>query len=220
MEIGPEQLWNAGSLIQQVIFAGVLLIIYLIIRFLANADPQSHPGLQNWLQNLHGLFYLQKGTMILLAAPVLGAVFSVLLFGMDSLAGLLQKKDMKLWIRRSDNMLPENTVQRRWALLITLSGSTVEELMFRAFIFTALLPVWNSWIWAALLISAVFSLLHTGIQGFWPSVWIFIISVLLCYLLTAGFSIYTLILIHIGINLTNLFVFPRILGHFQNRNQD
>lgn len=215
IKISPGQLWNSAGLVQQLVLTAGLLIAYIVIRILTQGNPQSYPGMQNWIANLHSLFKVQYYVRDLFAAPFIGASISLLLFGLDSLAGLLQKKEMKTWVHRSDNMLPVNKTQRHWAFLITFSGSAVEEIMFRAFIFTALIPLWDTWIWSALLLSAVFSLLHAGVQGFWSTVWIFLISIVLCFLLTAGYSIYALVLIHISINLMNLFLIPYLLKRIE-----
>jgi membrane protease YdiL (CAAX protease family) len=215
IRIRPEQLWNSTGLLQQAVFSAVLIFSYLGIYLLNDANPGAYPGLDNWLQSLHSLFRLRQGMTLILLAPLIGAALSLLIALLDTAAGLLQKADIHTWIHRTDDLLPDNRRQQYWAFWISLTGSTVEELMFRAFLFTALIPVWNSWVWAALLLSAVFSLLHTGVQGFWSSLWIFFISVLLCYFLVLGFSIYALILIHISINLMNLFGIPYLLKKWE-----
>lgn len=89
--------------------------------------------------------------------------------------------------------------------------------MFRGFIFIAVMNLWGTWIWAALILSALFGFLHAGLQGFWSTLWIFIVSVLLCYFVVLGKSIYFLILLHMIVNITNLFILPLLTKKFRPR---
>ncbi|MDD3095546.1 MAG: CPBP family intramembrane glutamic endopeptidase [Candidatus Neomarinimicrobiota bacterium] len=207
-EVDPKHLWNASGIIQQLLLILIMGIAYFFVRMRISANPGEYPGFENWLQSLHNLFRFPSPPAFLLRAVLIGVGSALLLLGLDTLAGFIRKKALSTWIHRSDCFLPLNREQRNWAIAITLLGSFVEELLFRGFIFSAMLPVWNSWIWAALILSAVFSFLHAALQGFWASLWIFLISVLLCGFVVWGFSIYELALIHISINLMNLFVIP------------
>ena len=211
-EISPRQLWNANGILQQIVFLLIMGLVYFIIRMLVNNAPGQYTGLERWLQFLQGMFRQSRPLQSFLTAPLIGMLAAFLLLGLDTLAGYLMRKELRTWVGRGDFMLPTDKKQRSWAFAITLLGSGVEELLFRGFIFNALLPIWDSWIWAALILSALFAFLHAGLQGFWSSLWIFIVSVLLCGFLVRGFSIYQLALIHISINLMNLFVIPFLLA--------
>lgn len=214
-EISPRQLWNANGILQQFVFLLIMGWVYFIIRMLVHNAPGQYGGLERWLQFLQGMFRLSRQMSAFLTAPLIGIFIAFLLFGLDTLTGYLLKKKLQFWMRRGDFMLPVDKKQRGWALAITFLGSGVEELLFRGFIFNAILPVWDSWIWAALILSALFAFLHAGLQGFWSSLWIFIVSVFLCGLAARGRTIYELTLIHITINLMNLFIIPFLFAKIE-----
>ncbi len=211
LNITPDQLWNIKGIIQQIVMVALMAIIYIVIVNYTGRSPGVHSGLENWLQNLHALFYTNTLLRDMFVAPVMGVAIAGSLFFLDTAVGYILKKNIFNWIHRADYMLPGNKTERNWALRIAIMGSTVEEIMFRGFIFIAIVPIWTSWIWSALLLSAGFGLLHAGVQGFWSTLWIFIISLLLCFFIILGSSIYFVILLHMTINITNMFILPYFL---------
>ncbi len=212
LNITPDQLWNIKGIIQQLVMVALMAIVYMVIIIYTGHSPGLHSGLESWLQNLHALFYTDTLFRDVLIAPVMGVAIAGFLFLLDTAVGYIRKENISNWIHRADYMLPGNKIERNWALGIAIMGSAVEEIMFRGFIFIAIVPIWTSWIWSALLLSAGFSLLHAGIQGFWSTLWIFIISLLLCCFIILGSSIYFVILLHMAINITNMFILPYFLN--------
>jgi len=212
LNIHPEQLWNSMGMIQQAVMATVLLAVYTTIYFIVQRSYVEHPALVNWLDALHKLFSSNAILKDVALGVAAGFVMVLITAVFDILIAVIQKQNISEWIHRIDHLLPETTVQKRWALSISLVGSTIEEIMFRGFIFIALMNVWGHWIWASLIISAVFSLLHAGVQDFWSTVWIFIISMVLCAIIAMGGSIYMVVIIHIMINLSNLFILPLLFS--------
>jgi membrane protease YdiL (CAAX protease family) len=211
LNIRPEQLWNAHSMIQQGVMVIIMAMIYSLVRVMVFSSPGRYTGLEHWLEQLHALFQLNTLPADILLGAAGGFLLAFVLFLLDAGVALVRRKNITLWLHRSDYILPENKLQRKWALTITLVGSAVEELMFRGFIFLAILPLWNTWIWSALLLSAVFSLLHAAVQGFWSTIWIFIASLLLCFFVIYGKSIYYIVLLHAMLNIGNLFILPHVL---------
>jgi membrane protease YdiL (CAAX protease family) len=208
LKISSELLWNKSGMIQQAVMFTLMLIVYVSISIISSRSNVVHTGFENWLQNLQKLFARNTLLHDILFGAITGLVLSIILFVMDAFVAFIVRTDVKEWIHRTDYLLPQTKKQRSWALSITLVGSIQEEIMFRGFIFLAMLPLWSHWIWAALILSGVFSLLHTSVQGFWSTLWIFVISLTLCFFVSQGKSIYFIALVHIMINLTNLFILP------------
>ncbi len=196
------------GMIQQAVISIVLIFVYVLITIILARSASAHPGLENWIQNLQKLFAGRNIIMDLIWGMAAGLAMAIILFILDMFIAVMGRKNIRDWIHRTDYMLPVTPTQKRWALSISLSGSVVEEIMFRGFIYMAIIPLWSHWIWAALLLSAVFSLLHAGVQGFWSTVWIFMISIFLCYIISRGGSIYFAAMTHVVINITNLFILP------------
>lgn len=208
MKVTPEQLWNSLGMIQQAVMSILLLFVYVMISIIIARSVSAHPGLENWMQNLQNLFHSNSILMDIVWGALAGLGMVLLLSVLDIMVAFIGRKNIREWIHRTDYMLPVTQIQKRWALSISLSGSIVEEIMFRGFIYMAIIPLWSHWIWAALLLSAVFSLLHAGVQGFWSTLWIFMISIFLCYFVSQGGSIYFAAIAHVVINITNLFLLP------------
>ncbi|MCK5816627.1 MAG: CPBP family intramembrane metalloprotease [Candidatus Marinimicrobia bacterium] len=208
MKVTPEQLWNSLGMIQQAVMSILLLFVYVMILIIIARSVSAHPGLENWMQNLQNLFHSNSILMDIVWGALAGLGMVLLLSVLDIMVAFIGRKNIREWIHRTDYMLPVTQIQKRWALSISLSGSIVEEIMFRGFIYMAIIPLWSHWIWAALLLSAVFSLLHAGVQGFWSTLWIFMISIFLCYFVSQGGSIYFAAIAHVVINITNLFLLP------------
>ncbi|MDZ7795915.1 MAG: CPBP family intramembrane glutamic endopeptidase [Candidatus Marinimicrobia bacterium] len=217
LHIRPGQIWNVQGMIQQAVMLGLILAVYSVILILTQRFPGEYGGLENWLQRLHGLFRTEHLLSDMITGALLGFVLSGVLFLLDCAVGYIKGKKVYDWVHRSDFMLPVNREQRKWALAIALSGSMIEEIMFRGFIFLAVMDLWGTWLWAALILSALFGFLHAGLQGFWSTLWIFIVSVLLCYFVVVGKSIYFLILLHMMVNITNLFILPLLAKKFRPR---
>ncbi len=197
-------------MIQQAVMFTLMLIVYVIISTINSGSNAGHAELENWLQDLHKLFVSETLLNDILSGATAGFALSILLFVLDAFVAFIARTDVREWIHRTDYLLPHTKKQRSWALSITLVGSIQEEIMFRGFIFLAILPIWSHWIWAALILSGLFSFLHTSVQGFWSTLWIFIISLMLCFFISQGKSIYFIALAHVMINMTNLFILPFI----------
>jgi membrane protease YdiL (CAAX protease family) len=208
--IRPEQIWNVQGMIQQAVMLLLMIITYSTVYFLTRGSPGKFPGLETWLSALHGLFRGSRFIPGIFGGAVTGLLLAAGLFMLDAAVGWIGRRDLRAWVHRSDFMLPRTREQRKWAWIIAVTGSVVEEILFRGYIFLAILHMWDSWLWPALILSAVFGFLHAGVQGFWSTLWIFMISMLLCYFVTAGKSMYFLVAVHMTVNVTNLFLLPAL----------
>jgi membrane protease YdiL (CAAX protease family) len=208
-DISPELLWNALGMFQQLIMFTLMLIVYVVISLIVSRSLTPHEGLSAWMNSLQSLFVSKHIVKDLALGAGAGVAAVLVTTVLDTLIAIISRADLKEWFHRTDYLLPETKKQKQWAWIISLSGSIQEEIMFRGFILMAILPLWSHWLWAALILSAFFSLLHAGVQGFWSTFWIFLISVFLCALIALGASIYVVMTAHIMINVFNLFVVPR-----------
>ena len=216
LDLNPELLWNATGIIQQAVMSTLLLIVYVVVSLIISRSSGAHVGLQKWMSDLQALFSFEHILRNMCYGILIGLAALVLINLLDMLIPVLGRKDIRQWMHRTDYLLPRTRTQKHWALAISISGSIQEEIMFRGFIFLALIPLWSHWLWAALIMSAFFSLLHANVQGFWSTVWIYIISVILCAVLALSGSIYIVVMAHITINLSNLFILP-LLFKRQNK---
>ncbi|MBN2780461.1 MAG: CPBP family intramembrane metalloprotease [Candidatus Marinimicrobia bacterium] len=213
--ISPDQLWNAAGIVQQLITAALMLSAYAVVSLMVRRSPGVYPGPAAWLETLRALFDLKDlGPGILWGIPA-GMLIAGILFLLDAGVGMIATYPLRHWVRRTDYMLPLTKKQKKWALGIAVSGSAVEEALFRGFFFMALLPLWSSWIWSALLLSALFSLLHAAVQGFWSTLWIFLVSLIMCLFVARGTGLYFVMAAHMAVNLTNLFVLPQLLDRMR-----
>ena len=211
-DIDPSMLWNSIGMYQQLIMFAILLIVYVSVFLIISRSSNPHPGMENWMNNLHSIFtsgHIIRDVLFGVILGVFAVAFTTLL---DTVVAIFARVDLKEWMHRTDYLLPQTKIQKRWAWLISLSGSIQEEIMFRGFILLAIFPLWSHWIWASLILSAFFALLHASVQGFWSTLWVYLISVLLCAIIALGGSIYLAAVTHVTINVCNLFVIPKILN--------
>lgn len=212
-------LWNKWGMIQQAITFVVLFFVYTIIVLTLHRSPKPLIGLHQWRESLLNLFVTPKWYWEILLGLVLGTAISHVLLTLDILVAWIFRKNIPQWIHRADHLLPVGKSQRTWALSISIVGSILEEIIFRAFIFLAILPLWSHWIWAVLILSTIFALFHAGVQGFWSTLWIFLSSIILCQSIAAGFSIYFVSAVHIMMNINNLFLIP-LLYYRKQKSQE
>ena len=210
-DIDPAMLWNSMGMFQQLIMFTLMSIVYVVISLIISRSSGTHPGLENWMQNLHALFGLHSILRDILFGVLIGILAVLLTTLLDTFIAVISRRDLAKWMHRTDYLLPQSKMQKRWAWAISVTGSIQEEIMFRGFILLAVLPVWSHWIWAALILSAFFALLHASVQGFWSTLWIYMISVLLCAIIALGGSIYLAVVTHMTINVCNMFLLPKIL---------
>jgi len=205
-------LWNSMGMFQQLILFTLLLVVYVAISLIIARSTIAHPGLESWMSNLHLLFVPDSILKDVLFGVLLGILAVLLTTLLDTLVAFMHKEKLSEWMHRSDYLLPQTRVQKRWAWGISITGSVLEEILFRGFILLAILPLWSHWIWAALILSAVFALLHANAQNFWSTIWIYLISILLCAIIALGGSIYLAVVTHVTINVLNLFFIPAVMN--------
>jgi len=219
LKVSPDMLWNKEVMKQQVFTAVFVLAVYAVILFLLKGSFKPFLGLHRWHESFIDLFMTPKWYKEIFMGIIAGTLISHLIVGLDLLVGSIMRKDIRKWLHRTDYLLPRTSSEKKWAFSITLLASTLEEIIFRAYILLAILPIWSHPIWAVLLLSAAFALLHGSLQGFWSTVWIFLVSIALCLSIVAGLSIYFVAAMHILVNLNNLFVIP-ILYYKKKKNQE
>ncbi|MEA3500067.1 MAG: CPBP family intramembrane glutamic endopeptidase [Candidatus Marinimicrobia bacterium] len=217
LKLTPELIWSKLGIYQEIILLGVILATYAISRFIYNLNPIKHHSIYEWHNRVFEIFNLQDVFSFLIKGILIGIMVSFIITILDIIISKLQNEAWYKNITRNDFILPKTVGQKKMAAIIIFSGSFVEEIIFRGLIFFALLPVWNSWIWAALIVSSIFAFFHADIQGFLSSVWIFFISMVLSFLIFKYQSIVIIYSTHVTMNLISIFLMPQLIEYFKNR---
>lgn len=208
LNIQSNMLWNKTAFFQEVVFLAIAAIVYFISFSIYTWGRQDRPLFFDWFRSVNAMFSDPHVLVSIGIGALAGVAIALVFSSADALVGLISAKNIREWIGRQDYLLPKTDGERKWALIVGFMGSSVEEVIFRCFIFLSLVPLWSGWLWAALILSAGFTLLHAGMQGFWSTIWIFCISFILCFSVHKGMSIYFLAATHILINYSNMFLIP------------
>lgn len=212
-------LWNKEVMKQQALSFVFIVMVYAVISLILHRSSSPLLGLHQWNDGFIDLFISPKWYWEIFLGIIAGIFISHSIVGLDVLVGRILRKDIRRWVHRTDYLLPVTILQKKWALSISFLASTIEEIIFRGFVLLAILPLWSHPIWAVLILSAFFALLHGGLQGFWSTVWIFLVSIVLSLSIVVGFSLYFVFAMHIIINLNNLFIIP-ILYYKEKKSQE
>jgi uncharacterized protein len=210
-DITPDMLWGKAGWLQQGIYWLAAFFIFAAVWLPTYLMPSRFPALENW-QNRVLNALLTADLKFIIWGIGLGLLLALLFAGAEI---LISKMKLEAWDKRlhnADFLLPQTKKQKQNAALINVSASIVEEILFRGFFFLALANLWTHWLWAAVLVSAVFALLHTNFQGFTASVWIFISSLILIWLLQKSGSLWPGAVLHYMLNSLNLFLLPKLIG--------
>lgn len=108
-------------------------------------------------------------------------------------------------------LLPRNSGERFWALLISLNAGLSEELFFRLVVPLLLASVTGSAVLAFALSVLLFGLGH-AYQGLWGIVTTTILGAMLGFIYLYTGQIFAVIAIHAGIDLWSLVVVPLLIG--------
>ncbi|MCD6234611.1 MAG: hypothetical protein DRP86_03870 [Candidatus Neomarinimicrobiota bacterium] len=209
LKISASLVWSPIGFYQQIFLWLFTAAIPAIVWLFYSINPLKYDSLYRWLSRVGGLFTLENLIPDLVLGLLAGAVLSFLFLFLEWLISRIKGESPIERLSRQDELIPQTPVQRRWAFAINLSASLVEEILFRAYLFMALISVWTHWLWAAILLSAIFAFVHTNIQQISATVWIFITSLILSYFIVTRQSLVMPWGIHLSVNLMNLFVFPK-----------
>jgi membrane protease YdiL (CAAX protease family) len=215
-KITASLVWSRIGFYQQVFLWLFTLSIPAVVYLIYSINPLKYEGLFGWLTRVKQLININNIFIYFIGGIMGGLLLSLLFLAMEWAISRFKGESPRERLSRQDELIPKTTVQKRWAFGINLSASIMEEFLFRAYLFMALINLWNHWLWASLLVSAVFAFVHTNIQQMSATVWIFITSFALCYF---TYTHQTLIIpwgIHLSVNLVNLFIFPKLSGIFNH----
>ncbi len=215
-KITASLVWSRIGLYQQVFLWLFTLSIPAVAWLIHSINPIKYTGIHDWLNRILALINIEHLLVYFIEGLALGMVLSVLFLALEWIISRIKGESPRERLSRQDELIPKTSVQKRWALAINISASVIEEILFRAYLFMALITLWNHWLWAAVLVSAIFAFVHTNIQQMSATVWIFITSLVLCYF---TYTHQTLIIpwgIHLSVNLINLFVFPKLAAIFNH----
>jgi len=208
--MGPDVIWGSAGYFQQLIFLTAALTVWAVTALLSALNPVRFSSVILWRERVAELFRLEHGGSYFFYALVWAVLLSVLFLLLELLIALFRREDPLRRLSRNDHLLPVNRKQRWMAAGIIIIGAFSEELLFRAFLFRSLENLWDHWFWAALLVSAVFALVHTNMQGLSASLWIFITSLLLVTVIVTTRSILYAVMLHAALNAVNIFLIPPV----------
>ena len=178
-------------------------------QLLVSINPSSYESLIHWQTRVLVYLHLNNSLSYLIYAALIAAAVSLIFLFFETAIALYLNEDIRIRLGKNDYLLPVTRMQKWRALGIIGIGAFIEEILFRAYLFQALLPIWDNWLWAALLVSAIFALVHTNLQGLSASIWIFITSMLLLSILIYTSSLLFAVTIHFFINFFNIFIIPK-----------
>lgn len=210
IKITASLVWSPAGFYQQVFLWLFTVSIPTVVYIVYSLNPVNRTGLYDWLFRVKELINLNHFISYLVLGLAGGIVLSFIFLFLEWFIGRIKGEETHERLYRNDELIPRTPVQKRWAALINLSASVMEEILFRAYLFMALIFVWNHWIWAALLVSAIFAFVHTNIQQLSATIWIFITSFFLCLFTVKLGGLAFPWGMHLGVNLVNLFIFPKI----------
>jgi membrane protease YdiL (CAAX protease family) len=209
LKISASLVWSPIGFYQQIFLWLIAATIPAIVFLFYSINPIKYQSLYRWLTRVGGLFALENLVLDLILGLLVGTLLSFLFLLLEWLISHIKGESPTERLSRQDELIPQTPVQRRWAFAINLSASLVEEILFRAYLFMALITLWNHWLWAALLLSSIFAFVHTNMQQMSATVWIFITSLILSYFTVTRQSLIMPWGIHLSVNLMNLFIFPK-----------
>ena len=217
LKLTPELIWSKLGIYQEIILLGLILATYIISEFIYQLNPVKHYSIYEWHNRVFSIFNFQDVFSYLLKGILIGILVSFIIAALEILISKFKKEIWYKNLTRNNFLLPQTVTQKKMATIIVFSGSFIEEVIFRGLIFFAILPIWNSWIWAALIISSIFAFFHTDAQGFLASIWVFIISIVLSFLIFEYQTIVIVYSTHLTINLISIFVMPQLIEYSKNR---
>lgn len=215
IDLSPEIIWGKPGFLQQGLFWALTVIIWSGISIYSHFHPDTASGLIAWQGQIKPLFNVHHIGNFLLWGIIIGTSLSIIFALADILISIVSGKNWYDSFENLDLLLPNTQKTKKNAAIIVISGSVVEEILFRGFLFFALMPLWTHWLWAAILVSAIFALIHTNLQGFSASLWIFSISMILIIVILQTHSLVFCAVIHTTVNYVNIFIFPKITGGFR-----
>ncbi len=213
-DLGPDVIWGGPGLFQQLVFILIAGSVWALSSLLVSINPHTFESIISWQDRVSALLHPDELAGYLLIALILGAVLSLAFLLLEILIAFFKHQNASIRLRRNDFLLPVSRPQKLHALGIIILGASVEEMLFRAFLFEAFLPIWSTWLWSALLVSAIFALIHTNLQGLSASIWIFLTSLILVFIIQTTHSLFFAIFLHFSVNFYNLFVLPGLQRRF------
>ncbi|MDD3806925.1 MAG: type II CAAX endopeptidase family protein [Candidatus Marinimicrobia bacterium] len=219
VKIKASLVWSRIGFYQQILLWIITAAIPFFIYLFYSINPLKYTSLSNWLSRVGDIITLRRFLPDYVIGLFIGAFLSLFFLLMEWLISRIKGELPKERLSHQDELIPKTSLQRRWAFAINLSASIMEEILFRGYLFMALINLWNHWLWAALLLSAIFAFFHTNIQQMSATVWIFITSLVLCYFTVTRRSLVIPWGIHFSVNLVNLFVFPKVGEYFSHENK-
>lgn len=207
-QVTPDLLWSKFSLLQHALFWVLGIVIWWGLHFLASNFGAWTLPIWKYVSRIR--FYLFTGDFNheVIRGIFSGAIILLIITGIDLLIAKIKGERAATQILRNHYLLPRTNKQRVIAVVLGINAGIFEEIFFRGGVFFLLLFLSHSTIIAILITSAIFALLHASVQGWYSTLIIFFVGIVLNVMLLLTDSFYAPMLCHITINLGNLLVIP------------
>ncbi len=206
--ITPELLWSKFSVIQHIFFWLFAIAVWYGLHWLGSTHERWTIPVWRYVSRIRFYLFTADFNHAAIRGVIIGAALLFLITGVDYIVAKLKHQKPARQILRNYYLLPRTSKQRFIAVLLGINAGIFEELFFRGGVFILLLLLTGSTVFSLLITSAFFALLHTSIQGWYSTLWIFIVGLILNVLLIVTGSFYASMFCHITINLGNLLVVP------------
>ncbi len=210
-QISPEILWSKYSVIQQLIFWLVGFAIWKGLNWLAASYESLTLPIWRYVSTVRYYTYAGDMQVMMLIGTISGVIILLLLMLTDYLIARSKGEKPSRHILRNHYLLPRTDKQRYIALFVGVNAGIFEELFFRGALYILFFILTGSVILGILFTAILFAILHAPIQGWYSSLWIFLVGIFLNILLLQTQSYYAPIFCHVIINMGNLFIIPALL---------
>jgi membrane protease YdiL (CAAX protease family) len=209
--ISPDLLWSKYSVIQQLIFWLVGLAAWHGLNWIgANYERFTLP-IWRYVSTFRSYFFTGNMQGMILLGTICGLAILGLLVLTDYIIARSKNEKPAKHILRNYYLLPRTNKQRYIALFVGINAGIFEELFFRGALYILFFILTGSVVLGVLFTAILFAILHAPIQGWYSSLWIFMVGIFLNILILQTESYYASIFCHIVINIGNLFLIPAML---------
>jgi len=207
-KVTPDLLWSKFSVIQHIIFWIIGIALWWGLHWIASNYEPVTIRIWQYVSRIKFYLFTTDFNHAAVRGILVGSMLLALITGVDFIVAKFKNQTPAQQILRNHYLLPRNSKQRFIAVLLGVNAGIFEELFFRGGVFVFLLFISNSAVFSILVTSALFALLHTSVQGWYSTLWIFLVGITLNVLLIVTGSFYASMFCHITINLGNLLVIP------------
>jgi len=207
-QITPDLLWSKYSVIQHIVFWILAIIGWHGLHWLGGHFDRFTLPIWLYLAKFRTFVYTGDFSGEIWLGLIAGVVVLGVIILVDYMTARIKGKPLVEQILRNHHLLPRTSRQQLIAAGVGINAAIFEELVFRGAVFLLLWVLSDSILLSILITSLLFAVLHTPIQGWYSTVLIFGVGILLNILLLVTEAFYAPIFCHIVVNVGNLFIIP------------